>query len=54
MTEWLGERLKTTKNLCEIAEILLVHGHILLLPTVLELLHYYTQTLIDEECIEKT
>ena len=50
---WLKDQIKTSKNLCEIALILIEVGRRELLPTVLELLFYYTQTIMDESCIEE-
>jgi len=44
--------IKTVRNLCNIALILIVDERRYLLPTVLELMHLETQDLIDEYCIE--
>ncbi len=52
-TLWLKEHIQTSKNLCEISLILIEQDRQELLPTVLELLHYYTQTIMDEYCIEE-
>jgi len=53
MNEWLPEQLKTSKNLIEISQLLIETDNKHLLPTVLELLHYYTQTIVDENCVVK-
>ena len=50
---WLKEQIQTSKNLCEIALILIEVKREDLLPTVLELLFYYTQTIIDKHCIKE-
>ncbi|KKN12489.1 hypothetical protein LCGC14_1016130 [marine sediment metagenome] len=50
---WLKEQIQTSRNLCEIALILIEIKRGELLPTVLELLHYYTQTIIDKHCIKE-
>lgn len=50
---WLEERIQTSRNLCEISLILIEQDREDLLPTVLELLHYYTQTIIDKHCIKE-
>jgi len=52
MNGWLTEQLKTVKNLCEVAEILIDNGRQELLPTVLELLQVEIQQVIEENCIE--
>lgn len=52
-TPWLKEHIQTSKNLCEISLILIEQDREDLLPTVFELLHYYTQTIIDEYCIKE-
>lgn len=48
---WLKERIKTSKNLCEISLVLIEVDRQELLPTVLELLHYYTQVIIEKHCV---
>jgi len=53
MSEWLPEQLKTSKNLIEIAQLLIETDNKHLLPTVLELLLYYVQTIVDENCVVK-
>ena len=53
MNEWLPEQLKTSKNLIEISELLIKTDNKHLLPTVLELLLYYVQTIVDENCVVK-
>ncbi len=50
---WLREYLKTTRNLCDVALIVLEHDDELM-PTVLELMHVETQRLIDDYCIKET
>ena len=49
--EWLVERLQTTHTLCEIGLFLKEQGKDAWLPTVLELLLYYAQVLVDENCV---
>ena len=49
--EWLVERLKTTKNLCEIALLLKEQNRDEYLPTILELLLYYAQTVVEKTCV---
>lgn len=49
--DWLPEQLKTVKNLCDTALLLIEHNRRELLPTVLELLHEQSQTIIDKECV---
>ncbi|KKM18523.1 hypothetical protein LCGC14_1664830 [marine sediment metagenome] len=43
--------LKMTRNLCDVALIVLEQGKDELMPTVLELMHVETQRLIDDYCI---
>lgn len=52
MNEWLREQLKTTKNLCEIAQILMTDNEHLL-PTILELLLIEVQQIVDDNCIDE-
>ncbi len=56
MTEidWLPEQLKTSRNLINIALLLIETNNRHLLATVLELLHEQTQTIIYENCIVET
>lgn len=49
--DWLPEQLQTTRNLCDTALLLIEHNRRELLPTILELLHWYTQTIIDTQCV---
>ncbi len=49
---WLREYLKTTRNLCNVALIVLEQGKDDLMPTVLELMHVETQRLVDDYCVE--
>ena len=51
MNGWLSEQLKTVKNLCEIAQILIDENKPGLLPTILELLQVEIQQVIEENCI---
>ena len=51
--DWLRDQLETSKNLIEIAELLIKTKNKHLLPTVLELLLYYTQTIVEQHCIVK-
>ncbi len=50
--DWLPEQLKTSKNLCDVALLLIETGNRHLLATVLELLYAEIQTIIDENCIK--
>jgi len=52
MDEWLPEQLKTARNLCDIALLLISTGNTDLLPTVLELLSKEAQDIVDEVCVE--
>lgn len=52
--DWLSEQLKTSRNLIDVALLLLeqrVDKRQTLLPTVLELLYEQVQTIIDEQCV---
>ena len=51
-SHWLREYLKTTRNLCDVALIVLEQGKDELMPIVLELMHVETQGLIDDYCVE--
>jgi len=53
MSEWLPAQLKTCKSLVEISQLLIETGNKHLLPTVLELLLYYAQTIVDENCVAR-
>ena len=53
MNEWLPEQLKTSKNLIEISQLLIETDNKHLLPTVLELLLYYVQTIVENNCVVK-
>lgn len=55
MTEpdYLYESIKTIKNLCEVAQVLINIGQQNLLPTILELLYQEAQSVIDEHCVVK-
>ena len=48
---WLREYLRTTRNLCDVALIVLEQGKDELLPTVLELLYQEAQNILEEHCI---
>ena len=50
---WLKEHIQTSRNLSEIALILIKEDREDLLPTVLELLFYYAQTILEESCIKE-
>ena len=52
MNKWLPEQLKTIKNLCITAEILIENKRPELLPTILEIIHLESQDIINENCIE--
>ncbi len=47
----LEERLKTARNRCSIALLLIEHGRDELLPTVLEELFYGCQIILDRHCV---
>ena len=50
--DWLPEQLKTTKNLCDVALLLLeqrIDKRQTLLPTILEFLYEQCQQIIDEQ-----
>ena len=51
--DWLPEQLKTSRNLCDIALLLIRTGNKDLLPTILELLYEQVQQILDERCIKK-
>ena len=51
MNGWLEEQLKTTRNLCDVALLLIHTGNTKLLPTILELLYQETQQIVDENCV---
>lgn len=49
--EMMEESIKTVNNLCLISFILIDADRRELLPTVLELMHMETQSLIDDYCL---
>ena len=49
---WLEEYLKTIRNLCDTALLILEHDD-RLIHTTLELMHVETQRLIDDYCIKE-
>ena len=51
--DWLPEQLKTTKNLCDTA-LLILENDKTLLPTILELLYEQVQDILDEQCIKES
>lgn len=51
--DWLPEQLKTSRNLIEIALLLINTGNRDLLPTILEFLYEQVQQIVDENCIKK-
>lgn len=51
--DWLEDQLRTTRNLTDIALLLIETNHRELLPTILELLFEQVQTVLDENCIVK-
>jgi hypothetical protein len=53
MNGWLEEQLKTTRNLCDTALILIHTNNQKLLPTILETLYEQTQQIVDENCVMK-
>jgi hypothetical protein len=50
---WLTEQIKTVRNLCDIAMLLVIAGKNELLPTILELLYEQAQSIIDDHCVIK-
>lgn len=50
--DYLYEAVKTVRNLCNVAEILIETNHRELLPTVLELMHQETQEIALEYCVK--
>lgn len=52
MDKWLDDQLKTSRNLIDIALLLIDTDNQELLPTILELLLYYAQTIVDKNCIK--
>lgn len=52
MNEWLPEQLKTIRNLCLTAEVLIKENRDELLPTILEFLLEEAQNIVDENCVE--
>lgn len=51
--DWLPEQLKTSRNLIEVALLLIRTGNKDLLPTILELLLEQIQVIVEENCIKK-
>ena len=51
MTEYLPEQLKTSRNLIDIALLLIETEHMDLLPTVLELLKIEVDNIVLENCV---
>ena len=51
--EKLQEELKTIKNLCEIAQMLITNKKVEILPTVLEVIYIEAQQIVDEQCIRR-
>lgn len=49
---WLTERIKTSRNLCNVALLLMEQNRDDLLPTVLETLFEQAQIIIEESCIK--
>ena len=49
--DWLPEQLKTSRNLIDIALLLIETENRHLLATVLELLYEQVQTITEENCI---
>ena len=52
MTEWLLEQIRTIENLCKIATLLIACNRQELLPTVLELILFEAQEIVDQNCVE--
>jgi hypothetical protein len=50
---WLEERIKTCRNLCDISLLLIREKRADLLPTVLEFLFELAQRNIDKNCVKK-
>ena len=51
--DWLPDQLKTSKNLIDIALLLIETNNRRWLPTILELLYAEIQTILDEQCVVK-
>ena len=51
MSEWLPEQLKTSRNLINIALLLIETEHLDLLPTALELLKIEVDNIVLENCV---
>lgn len=51
--DWLPEQLKTSRNLIDIALMLISTGNRHLLATALEILYEQVQTIIDENCVKE-
>lgn len=49
--EILHEQLKTIKNLCDVAALVIASNCKHLLPTVLELMLVEVQEVVDEHCV---
>ena len=49
--DWLPEQLKTSRNLIDVALLLIETDNRHLLATVLELLFEQCQQIIDEQCV---
>ena len=53
VNEWLPKRLYTLGNLVKTANILYQLGKYELCISILELIYYVAQTILDENCIEE-
>jgi len=53
MDDYLPDHLQTIKNLADIAQILLNTKNEKYLATILELLFYYAQEVLDKNCIKR-
>ena len=49
---WLREDLKSSRNKCDIALILIENKRYEFLPTILESLYETTQDIIDKHCVK--
>ena len=53
LNSWLSEQLRTIKNLCDTAQLLIDEDKPQLLPTILELLQVEIQQVVEENCVKR-
>ena len=51
--DWLPEQLKSVRNLCGMALLLIETNNQKWLPTILEVLYEQVQQILDEQCVDK-